>query len=285
MYYITLTVGEETLILDHGHGYDISTIDGLTGVTARLDTVQSNTDLGVAVQSGSVGGQKLVVRGYILDHNVEAKQALVSLLKPMARGTLVVYNLPYGAARRPTPYRQTDFVVQTTPKITQTKHAKFSFELFQPNPTWRSMESKRIVVNTNTYFTPVTATVDGETKADYNWIVYANAPIKTLSLDVRTFDAADEPPHRAVLSFDFASLNPDGVTGTINVWRRDGKFKATLDNTDIIPYLSLSHYMLDGLREGENEFRALATLNGSAVECLSMLTYYPSYVGVVLSGI
>lgn len=284
MYYITLTVGDETLILDHEHGYDIATIDGLTGVTARLDTVQSNTDLGVAVQSGSVGGQKLVVRGYILDHNVSAKQALLSLLKPMARGTIVVYNLPSSLGRL-TPYRQTDFVVQTTPKITQTKHAKFSFELFQSNPTWRAMESNRIVVNTNTYFTPVTATVDGETKADYNWIVYVNAPIKTLTLDVRTIVAAGEPPHRAVLSFDFASLNADGVTGTVNVWRKNGKLTATLDNTDIIPYLSLSHYMLDGLREGENEFRALATLNGSAVECLSMLTYFPSYVGVVLSGI
>lgn len=284
MYHITLTVGNETLILDHGHGYDIATIDGLTGVTARLDTAQSNTDLGVAVQSGSVGGQKLVVRGYILDHNVEAKQALISLLKPMARGTIVLYNLPSGTGRL-TPYRQTDFVVQTTPKITQTKHAKFSFELLQPNPTWRAMEASRIVLPTNTYFDPVTATVDGETKADYSWIVYVNAPIKTLTLDVRTFDAADEPPHRAVLSFDFASLNADGVTGTVNVWRKDGKLTATLDSTDIIPYLALSHYMLDGLREGENEFRALATLNDSAVECLSMLTYSPSYVGVVLSGI
>lgn len=284
MYYITLTVGEETLILDHGHGYDIATIDGLTGVTARLDTVQSNTDLGVAVQSGSVGGQKLVVRGYILDHNVEAKQALLSLLKPMARGTIVVYNLPYGTARQPTPYRWTDFVVQTTPKITQTKHAKFSFELFQPNPTWRAMEASRIVLPTNTYFDPVTATVDGETKADYDWIVYANAPIKTLTLDVRTSIAADEMPYRGILSFDFASLNPDGVTGTIHVWRKNGKLRATLGDADIIPYLTLSHYMLAGLREGETEFRALAS-NGSTVECVSMLTYYPSYVGVVLSGI
>jgi len=283
MYYITLTVGDETLILDHEHGYDISTIDGLTGVTARLDTVQSNTNLGVAVQSGSVGGQKLVVRGYILDHNVAAKQALLSLLKPMAKGVITVYNLPTATSRL-TPYRQTDFVVQTTPKITQTKHSKFSFELFQPNPTWRAMEASRIVLSTNTYFDPVTATVDGETKADYDWTVYANAPIKTLTLDVRTSVAADEMPYRGVLSFDFASLDPDGVTGNIHVWRKNGKLKATLGDTDIIPYLALSHYMLDGLREGETEFRALAS-NGSPVECVSMLTYYPSYVGVVLSGI
>lgn len=278
MYYITLTVGDETLILDHGHGYDISTIDGLTGVTARLDTVQSNTDLGVAVQSGSVGGQKLVVRGYILDHNVEAKQALLSLLKPMARGTLVVYNLPYGEARQPTPYRQTDFVVQTTPKITQEKHAKFSFELFQPNPTWRAMEATTIALRTD--MTPVTVTVDGEAKADFYWITQITSPITHLTISVTASDL-----RRGILAFDFSTLDPDGVTGTVQVRRENGKLKATIGTTDMMPYLTLSHYMLDGLYPGENTITAMAALNGTGVDRPTLMRYYPSYVGVVLSGI
>lgn len=278
MYYITLTVGEETLILDHGHGYDIATIDGLTGVTARLDTVQSNTDLGVAVQSGSVGGQKLVVRGYILDHNVSAKQALVSLLKPMARGTIVVYNLPYGTARRPTPYRWTEFVVQTTPKITQTKHSKFSFELFQPNPTWRAMEATTIALRTD--MTPVTVTVDGEAKADFHWITQITSPITNLSISVTTPDL-----RRGILAFDFSPLDHDGVTGTVQVQRVNGKLRATIGTTDMMPYLRLSHYMLDGLYPGENEITATASLNGVGVVRPTLMRYYPSYVGVVLSGI
>lgn len=279
MYYITLTVGDETLILDHDHGYDIATIDGLTGVTARLDTVQSNTDLGVAVQSGSVGGQKLVVRGYILDHNVAAKQALISLLKPMARGTIVVYNLPTGpSAQRPVPYRQTDFVVQATPKITQTTHAKFSFELLQPNPTWRAMEATRIMVPTDS-LDPITVTIDGEAKADYEWLTYALAPIDALIMQV-TKDLS-----RWVLFFNFSQIDPNGVTGNIRVFRKNGKLQATLGNVNILPYLSLSHYMLDGLTPGENSITATASLNGSLVSCVSSLTYYPSYVGVILSGI
>lgn len=281
MYSIQLTIGDDSLILDYAHGCIISTIDGLTGVTAKLTTVQSSTNLGVAVQKSSVSGQTLTVRGYILDHNVEAKRALLSFLKPAAEGTITVNNLPVDGAGRVTPYRWTEFVVKTTPKITQEKHAKFSFELFQPNPTWRAMDDVRVTVSTDP-FSPVTATVDGEAGADFEWYVYAIAPINNLSLIVTTPDL-----WHGVLAFtNLQKIDPNGVQGTIYIRRENGRLKATIGNTSILKCLALSPYLLTALPPGECEFKGMATnTSGANVECVTMLTYYPSYVGVVLDGI
>ena len=88
MYDIQLEINGKKLRMNSNSGYYISTISGLTGVTANLELSQSNSGIGESFSGGSVKGISLQVKGKILDGQTDKKQALLDTVVPLGTGTL-----------------------------------------------------------------------------------------------------------------------------------------------------------------------------------------------------
>ena len=92
MYDIQLEINGKKLRMNPGSGYYISTIGGLTGVTANLELSQSNSGIGESFAGGSIKGISLQVKGKILDGQTDKQQALLDTVVPLGTGTLSLYE-------------------------------------------------------------------------------------------------------------------------------------------------------------------------------------------------
>ena len=105
MYDIQLEINGKNLRMNPGSGYYISTISGLTGVTANLELSQSNSGIGESFSGGSVKGISLQVKGKILDGQTDKQQALLDTVVPLGTGTLSLYEKESEESGRAKPYR------------------------------------------------------------------------------------------------------------------------------------------------------------------------------------
>ena len=92
MYDIQLKINGKTLKMNPGSGYYISTISGLTGVTANLELSQSNPGIGESFTGVSVKGISLQAKGKILDGQTYKQQALLDTVVPLGTGTISLYE-------------------------------------------------------------------------------------------------------------------------------------------------------------------------------------------------
>jgi hypothetical protein len=273
MYTISLYINGSTLLMDYEHGYLINTITGLTGLSGRLNTVQNAVSIGEAYVAGTVGGLTLTVTGMILDANKTAKQNLLDEVVPLGTGKLTIYRSASEGVRRPSAYRTIDVVVQTTPTITQEKHAKFSFQLYAPYPVWKAQTPSAIAFTANG--TSNSITVAGQADAEFSLDLSpaAGTPITTAAfiMDAGTANAK-------YLQFDFTKYNASGTTETVTVRVGNGAMVATLAVAGTnITYCIDPHSTLLTLPAGSHTIMATAAGNPVA-----RFAYYPSYVGVIV---
>lgn len=270
MYQLSLEINGNTLIMSYQQGYLISTVDGLTGVTSRLDTVQAASGIGDAYTGGTVQGLPITIRGKILDHNVAAKQALIDTAVPLGEGTLTVYNID---ANRITPYRKIDVIVRVSPVITQEKHAKFTLSLYAPSPIWYGVDYTTVQVqNTGT----VAVTNEGQYPAEYEMRIVTNDYAKNIYLYL---DGTTQGSPR--LHIDLTKYDSDGYAGIMKLARVRGK---------VYFYLGSSPENRLGCIDPDSDFWAIPMgahnlslrmdVNGGAT-----ITFKTPYAGVVLSGI
>lgn len=271
MYNLLLTINGQELNLDMSHGYVISTVDGLTGVNSRLDTVQAANGIGEAYTGGTVQGQTITIRGKILDHNVEAKQALIDTAVPLGEGTLTVLDDRSGQSGRVTPYRTIDVVVRTTPQIAQVEHSKFTLTLYAPSPIWYAAERETITLE-NTLSVPFVN--DGQVPAEYE--------LRAMTIDAATsiylyLDGVSA--NNQFLHLDLTKYDSGGVAGSIKFGRDKGTVYLHVYNNDAMECISLDS-TLWYLPVGEHTL----TLRTDA-RVAATLTFATPYVGVVLNGL
>ena len=277
MYYVKLTINGNQLYCTRGNGIDILTISGLTGTSARLNTVQSNLYLGEDYTNGTVGGITLDVKGVILDGNTVRKQALLDTVVPLGEGSLAIYKLDTQLSRW-VAYRTIDVVVKSTPVISQEKHSKFSFSLYAPKPIWKAASAEAIAL---TGGTASEVTIEGQTNADYSVnISVVTGYLKDLTI---SFGSMPNPSVNAdkYLYCDFRKYNADGVaSGTaIEISRVKGKLILTIGGVKHNECI-YAQSTLDSLTVGTHGFYI-----SSDATITARITYYPSYVGVLVDGV
>lgn len=278
MYDIGLTINGVSLRMNHGTGYDIASISGLTGTTARLNTVQSNIYIGENYTNGTVSGISLNIKGKILDGNTAKKQALIDTVLPLGEGTLTIYRTPESG--RSYAYRTIDVVVQATPTITQEYHSKFALTLYAPKPIWKSPTAEAIALsgtagNSNTQ----DVTISGQTAADYSmYITILSGNLKELSLE---FGEQPSPWLGKWLYLNFRKYDENGITtGTnISLSRVKGKLELLIGGVKHNECI-YSQSTLDSLDIGEHAFVLAADAS-----LIARITYNPSYVGVLVDGV
>lgn len=269
MYYIRLDISGRSLVMNPSSGFLISTIDGLTGVTSRLETVQAANGIGETVTGGTVQGTNITIRGKILDHNVTAKQALLDTAIPMGIGTLTVYNY---SNIRPAPYRVIEVVVQTAPKIEQKTHSKFSLALRAPSATWYSTERKTISLDGAS---DATYNNEGHYPSDYSLSLEAVNPVRQMTLYLDGIS-----PTSKYLYMNFTKYSANGVTGKIYFGRERGKLYLRVGTDDALYCLS-AQSTLWALPPGEHTL----TLSAGTPYVYGTVQFAAAYAGVVLSGI
>lgn len=275
MYYCKLTINGTTLYLTHGNGIDISTISGLTGTSARLNTAQSSIYFGEDYTNGTVSGITLDIKGVILDGNTAKKQALLNTVVPLGEGSLAIYKLDADTSRWAA-YRTIDVVVKTTPVITQEKHSKFSFSLYAPKPIWKAASAEAIVL---TEYSATAVTIDGQTNADYGVnISIVSGSLKDMSI---YFGDMPTPMLGKYLYCNFRKYNADGVASgkPIAISRVKGKLILTIDGVKHNECI-YAQSTLDSLSVGTHGIQISADATITA-----RVTYYPSYVGVLVDGV
>lgn len=271
MYIATLNINNRRLSLSLNQGYIISTIEGLTGTKARVESVQASNGIGEAATGGSISGQNITIRGKILDHNISAKQALLDTAIPLGEGTLTLYNIVYTPGQRPSPYRSIDVIVKGSPTIEQKKHAKFVLSLYAPSPVWYSTDTQTITLR-NTIET--TFSNNGHYPADYTMKLNVRNPVKDMSLYVDGM-----LPTSPFLYINYRKINPNGVTGTISFGRKNGKIYLTVGEVNAIQCLSTDS-TLWALPVGTHSIRLQADSDATGD-----ISFAEGFAGVILSGI
>lgn len=276
MYDIQIVINGVTLRMNHDAGYDIATIGGLTGTSARLNTVQSNTGIGEMYTNGTVGGISLPVRGKILDGQTDKKQSLIDTVVPLGQGQLTLYTKSTSTGRE-IPYRSIEVVVKETPTITQEYHSKFTFTLYAPKPVWRAATAEGIILQGHAG-NAMEVKVNGQVAADFSMRAsVTSGKLKDFTL------YADYPNaiYGKWLYIDFRKFNADGVSpgAEIDMKRTNGKLRLTIDGVNANQCI-WSQSGLDRLDVGTNSMLLRTDADASA-----KLEYYPSYVGVVYDGV
>ena len=278
MYDIQLEINGKKLRMNSSSGYYISTISGLTGVTANLKLSQSNSGIGESFSGGSINGISLQVKGKILDGQTDKKQALLDTVVPLGTGTLSLYEKSDEITGRANPYRVTDIVVKSTPTITQERNSKFVFTLYAPSPAWRESTVKTVGFD-GLASAPTAVTVAGQVPADYTLkiSVTTTTKLKEFSLYQDFPDAA----YGKFLYVNFSKWNADGVSNTdkILIKQTNGRLSMTINGVNANKCI-WTQSGLTRLDVGTHKmlFRAAAASTAT-------LEFTPSYMGVVYNGV
>ena len=277
MYDILLTINGNSLAMNRENGIDISTISGLTGTSAKLNTAQSNLYLGEDYTNGTVSGIVMNIKGVILDGDTAKKQALLDTVMPLGEGTLTVYKKP-SVGSRPAAYRTIDVVVRETPTITQEKHSKFSFTLYAPKPIWKAPTGTGITIS-GTGQQSQEVTIAGQTAADYELIIsVVSGSLKDYTL---YFGEGATPVTGKYMYLNFRKYNADGVSsGTaIKLSRVKGKLLLTIGGAKHNECI-YAQSTLEAIDIGTHTF-----LSSTDASTITAIRYYPSYVGVLVDGV
>ena len=278
MYDIQLEINGKTLRMNPGSGYYISTISGLTGVTANLELSQSNSGIGESFSGGSVKGISLQVKGKILDGQTDKQQALLDTVVPLGTGTLSLYEKSDETGGRAKPYRVTDIVVKSTPTITQELNSKFVFTLYAPSPAWREATVKTVGLD-GFANAPTEVTVAGQVPADYTLKISVTTATK-----MKEFSLYQDWPdlvYGKSLYVNFRKWNADGVSNTdeILIKQTNGRFSMTINGVNANKCIWTQSGMTR-LDVGTHQMLFRADAASTAT-----LEFSPSYIGVVYNGV
>ena len=278
MYDIQLEINGKELRMNPGSGYYISTISGLTGVTANLELSQSNSGIGESFSGGSIKGLSLQVKGKILDGQTDKEQALLDTVVPLGTGTLSLYEKSDEIGGRAKPYRVTDIVVKSTPTITQERHSKFVFTLYAPSPAWREATVKTVGLD-GFASAPTEVTVAGQVPADYTLKISVTTATK-----LKEFTLYQDWPdlvYGKSLYVNFRKWNADGVSNTdkILIKQTNGRFSMTINGVNANKCIWTQSGMTR-LDVGTHQMLFRADAASTAT-----LEFSPSYIGVVYNGI
>ena len=278
MYDIQLEINGKTLRMNPGSGYYISTISGLTGVTANLELSQSNSGIGESFSGGSVKGISLQVKGKILDGQTDKQQALLDTVVPLGTGTLSLYEKSDETGGRAKPYRVTDIVVKSTPTITQELNSKFVFTLYAPSPAWREATVKTVGLD-GFASAPTEVTVAGQVPADYTLKISVTTETK-----MKEFSLYQDWPdlvYGKSLYVNFRKWNADGVSNTdeILIKQTNGRLSMTINGVNANKCIWTQSGMTR-LDVGTHQMLFRADAASTAT-----LEFSPSYIGVVYNGV
>lgn len=278
MYDIQLEINGKKLRMNPGSGYYISTISGLTGVTANLELSQSNSGIGESFSGGSIKGISLQVKGKILDGQTDKKQALLDTVVPLGTGTLSLYEKSDEIGGRAKPYRVTDIVVKSTPTITQENNSKFVFTLYAPSPAWREATVKTVGLD-GFASAPTEVTVAGQVPADYTLKISVTTATK-----MKEFSLYQDWPdlvYGKSLYVNFRKWNADGVSNTdkILIRQTNGRLSMTINDVNANKCIWTQSGMTR-LDVGTHKILFRADAASTAT-----LEFAPSYIGVVYNGV
>ena len=278
MYDIQLEINGKKLRMNSNSGYYISTISGLTGVTANLELSQSNSGIGESFRGGSVKGISLQVKGKILDGQTDKKQALLDTVVPLGTGTLSLYEKSGEISGRAKPYRVTDIVVKATPTITQERNSKFVFTLYAPSPAWRESTVKTVGLD-GLASAPTAVTVAGQVPADYTLKISVTTATKLKEFTL--YQDFPDAVYGKYLYVDFRKWSADGVSRTdkILIKQTNGRLSMTINGVNANKCI-WTQSGLTRLDVGTHKmlFRAAAASTAT-------LEFAPSYIGVVYNGV
>ena len=278
MYDIQLEINGKKLSMNPGSGYYISTISGLTGVTANLELSQSNSGIGESFSGGSIKGISLQVKGKILDGQTDKKQALLDTVVPLGTGTLSLYEKSDEIGGRAKPYRVTDIVVKSTPTITQENNSKFVFTLYAPSPAWREATVKTVGLD-GFASAPTEVTVAGQVPADYTLKVAVTTATKLKEFTL--YQDFPDAVYGKYLYVDFRKWNADGVSNTdkILIKQTNGRLSMTINGANANRCIWTQSGMTR-LDVGTHKMLFRADAASTAT-----LEFAPSYIGVVYNGV
>lgn len=278
MYDIQLEINGKKLRMNSNSGYYISTISGLTGVTANLELSQSNSGIGESFSGGSIKGISLQVKGKILDGQTDKKQALLDTVVPLGTGTLSLYEKSGEISGRAKPYRVTDIVVKSTPTITQERNSKFVFTLYAPSPAWRESTVKTVGLD-GLASAPTAVTVAGQVPADYTLKISVTTATKLKEFTL--YQDFPDAVYGKYLYVDFRKWSADGVSHTdkILIKQTNGRLSMTINGVNANKCI-WTQSGLTRLDVGTHKmlFRAAAASTAT-------LEFVPSYIGVVYNGV
>ena len=278
MYDIQLEINGKKLRMNPGSGYYISTISGLTGVTANLELSQSNSGIGESFSGGSIKGLSLQVKGKILDGQTDKKQALLDTVVPLGTGTISLYEKSDEIGGRAEPYRVTDIVVKSTPTITQENNSKFVFTLYAPSPAWREATVKTVGLD-GFASAPTEVTVAGQVPADYTLKIAVTTATKLKEFSL--YQDFPDAVYGKYLYVDFRKWNADGVSNTdkILIKQTNGRLSMTINGVNANKCIWTQSGMTR-LDVGTHQLLFRADAASTAT-----LEFSPSYIGVVYNGV
>ena len=264
--------------MNPGSGYYISTISGLTGVTANLELSQSNSGIGESFSGGSIKGISLQVKGKILDGQTDKKQALLDTVVPLGTGTLSLYEKSDEISGRAKPYRVTDIVVKSTPTITQERNSKFVFTLYAPSPAWREATVKTVGLD-GFASAPTAVTVAGQVPADYTLKISVTTATKLKEFTL--YQDWPDAVYGKSLYVNFRKWNADGVSNTdkILIKQTNGRLSMTINGVNANKCIWTQSGMTR-LDVGTHQMLFRADAASTAT-----LEFAPSYIGVVYNGV
>lgn len=278
MYDIQLEINGKKLRMNSNSGYYISTISGLTGVTANLELSQSNSGIGESFSGGSIKGLSLQVKGKILDGQTDKKQALLDTVVPLGTGTLSLYEKNSEISERAKLYRVTDIVVKSTPTITQERNSKFVFTLYAPSPAWREATVKTVGLD-GLASAPTAVTVAGQVPADYTLKISVTTATKLKEFSL--YQDWPDAVYGKFLYVNFRKWNADGVSNTdkILIKQTNGRLNMTINGVNASKCIWTQSGMTR-LDVGTHKLLFRADAASTAT-----LEFAPSYIGVVYNGV
>lgn len=269
MYDISFTVGFETLRLNSDSGIYVSTISGLTGVTASFSTVQNASGSGVSVASSSVGSKILTVKGYILDGETEVKQTMLDFFKPGQKMTMFVNSNKTSSDTRA--IYGAHVVVKSSPEITQEKHSQFVLDLLMPIPFWERTDFLTVPLGTE-------YTVLGDAEPEFE-LKFKMADNGVESVALWAVDATTFKQQSFLISLVENGSPIAEIGDSIRIWREDGIIKASLNGSEKMSMLFAESTMWY-LPLRNQTFLILPS--GKIAD--ASLTYKPIYSGVLVDG-
>lgn len=214
-------------------------IDGLSGIGVDLGTSQGFSQIGESVDTQSVGGKSLTVKGVIYRNLADGKKRLIKAFAPFSSGKLIFDDKYYIYV-----------YVKESPVVAPTKKGgAFMFRLFAPFPFFKEFAENTFYIGviSPAFMFPINYETPHYfgTKSNERYVnVVNNGDLKTsYRLDISTEATSTDIVITNIETFEFLKLN-----GTLNAGERisiyrdnNNQLKAELYNgsviTDIISWI------------------------------------------------
>lgn len=206
-------------------------VDGLSGIGIDLGTSQGFSQIGETVDTQSVSGKTLNVKGVIYKNFADGKKQLIKAFAPFSKGKLIFNNKYYVYV-----------YVKESPVVAPTKKGgAFMFRLFAPFPFWKEIAESTFYIGAITpmFMFPVnyeTPHIFGMKSPARYVNVVNNGDLQTsYRLDITTEATSTNIMLTNLETFEFLKLN-----GTLNAGERisiyrdnNNQLKAVLYDGDV----------------------------------------------------